>query len=329
MMTDVAAQTAPPAQAGGKRAALWERSLRAEVATLAPDVRQLVWAWLLRQRSVHTRSAYGRDLSEWLAFCAGRSVDPLAVTVGHGDAYGRWLQEERGLSARSAARKLAAVSSWYAYLVKSRVLAANEFGEANRPEQNRGESRTVGLTESEARALLRAALNDHGRQRTRTAAILALMLSVGPRVAEVVALTLDSLGFERGMRTVRIVGKGGKVRVRQLPEQAAAALDAYLEQRGGEPGPVFLTSAGRPLLTGDVFRLVRRVAREAGLHRPERVTPHTLRHTFAVLAEERGATVSEIQDALGHQSVDTTQIYLQAPRRLENDPSVKVARCLF
>lgn len=326
---DVATQTAPPAHAGGRRTALWERSLRAEVATLAPNVQQLVWAWLLRQRSVHTRAAYGRDLAEWLAFCAGREVDPLRVTVGHGDAYGRWLQEERGLSARSAARKLAAVSSWYAYLVRSKVLAANEFAGANRPEQNRGESRTVGLTESEARALMRAAMSDHGRQRLRTAAILALMLSVGPRVAEVVSLTMADLGFEREMRTVRISGKGGKVRARQLPEQAAAMLDAYLEQRGDAPGPVFATASGRPLLTGDVFKLVRRLAREAGLHRPERVTPHTLRHTFAVLAEERGAKVSQIQDALGHASIQTTQIYLAARRRLEDDPSPKVAAVLF
>lgn len=315
--------------AGGSREPQWKRHLRAEMVTLGPNVQQLVWAWLLRQRSEHTAAAYGRDLREWLAFCNERDLDPLTATMGHGDAYGRWLERSRGLSARSAARKLAAVSSWYTYLVKAGALDANRFRDANRPETNRKESKTVGLTESEAWALNRAAQNDHGRQRVRTAAIVALMLSVGPRVAEVVSLTLDSLGWERGMRTVCIVGKGGKMRTRQLPEEAGQAIDAYLAVRGDAPGPLFLTSKGKALTTDYISELVTRLAREAGLHKPERVHPHTLRHTFATLAHERGASPREIQDALGHSSIETTEIYLHSPRRLENDPSVKVAKVLW
>lgn len=316
-------------RSAGTREPQWKRHLRAELVTLQPDVQQLVWAWLLRQRSEHTAAAYGRDLREWLAFCNERDLDPLSVTMGHGDAYGRWLERGRGLSARSAARKLAAVSSWYTYLVKAGVLESNRFRDANRPETNRKESKTVGLTESEAWAFNRAAQLDHGRQRLRTAAIVALMLSVGPRVAEVVSLRLDSLGWERGMRTVRIVGKGGKMRTRQLPEEAGQAVDTYLAVRGDAPGPLFLTSSGKALATSYVADLVQRLARDAGLHRPERVTPHTLRHTFATLAHERGASPREIQDALGHSSIETTEIYLHSPRRLENDPSVKVAKVLW
>lgn len=307
---------------------LWKQQLRGEMTLLQPSIQELVWAWLSRQRSPHTAAAYGRDLREWLAFCTKYDLDPLTVDVGHGDVYARSLQV-RGLSDRSAARKLAAVSSWYTYLVRRRAIRVNEFAGANRPETNRKESKTVGLTESEARALIRAAMTDHGAQQLRTAAIIGLMLAVGPRVAEVVALRLDSLGYEREMRTVRIVGKGGKIRTRQLPGEAGETLDAYLAVRGNFPGPLFVTRTNKSMSTRDVASLVRRMAKEAGLFKPERVTPHTLRHTFATLAEERGSSVREIQDALGHESTATTEIYLHAPKRLENDPSVKVAKVLW
>ncbi|MFC3979677.1 tyrosine-type recombinase/integrase [Streptosporangium jomthongense] len=306
----------------------WKRNLRAEMAMLGPSVQQLVWAWLLRQRSEHTAAAYGRDLREWLAWCAEHDLDPLTVRRAHGDAYGRHLEHERGLSGRSAARKLAAMSSWYTYLVEEEVLDSNRVRLANRPEINRGESSTRSLTESEARAMMTAAVHDHGRQRARTAAIIALMLTVGPRVAEVVALTMASLGYERGMRTVRIVGKGGKVRLRHLPELAGQLLDAYLATRGSTPGPVFVTASGRAMLTDAVEDLVKRIAKQAGLNHPETVTPHSLRHTFATLAQERGASRDEIQDALGHASAETTRVYLHAVKRLENDPSARVASVL-
>ncbi|WP_433363895.1 tyrosine-type recombinase/integrase [Streptosporangium sp. CA-115845] len=298
------------------------------MSLLEPSVQELVWAWLMRQRSPHTGAAYGRDLREWLAFCNQFDLDPLSVDVGHGDVYARSLQV-RGLSARSAARKLAAVSSWYGYLVRRRVIKANEFGGANRPETNRKESSTVSLTESEARAMVYAAANDHGWQRLRTAAIIPFMLSVGPRVAEVTTLTHASLGYEHGMQTVRIVGKGEKIRTRQIPPEAMEVLSAYLVGRGFAQGPLFATAAGRPMLAGDITDLVKRVARQAGLHRPERVTPHALRHTFATLAIERGASLDEVSEALGHESTDTTKIYVHALRRLENDPSVKVAKVLW
>lgn len=328
IITGVVVGSALDRPAAGGREPAWRRQLRAELGVLEPDVQHLVWAWLLRQRSPHTAAAYGRDLREWLAWCRERDLDPLAARRGHADAYGRWLEYERGLSARSAARKLAAASSWYTYLVQEEVLDSNRVALANRPEINRGESSTRSLTESEARAMVAAAVRDHGRHRARTAAIVALMLSVGPRVSEVCALTLASLGWERGMRTVRVVGKGGKVRTRRLPEDVGLLLDAYLEVRGEVPGPLFVTDGGRAMGRDALEDLVKRVARQAGLHRPESVTPHSLRHTFATLAQERGASRDEIQDALGHASAETTRVYLHGVARLENDPSDRVVGVL-
>lgn len=314
--------------AAGAREPLWRQQLRGEVLLLQPSMQQMVWAWLLHQRSENTSAAYGRDLRDWLAFCNERDVDPLTVTRGHGDAYRGWLQQVRGLSARSAARHLAAVSSWYAYLADESVIGFNRFAGARRPETNRRESSTVSLSESEARAMIATAQGDRGGQRLRTASAIGLMLSVGPRASEVLSLPRESLGYERGFRTVRIVGKGGKIRTRQLPPAPGAALDEYLDSRPS-PKLMFTTRTGEQMRRGHMFDLVRRIARDAGLFQPERVTPHVLRHTFATLALENGASLEELQEALGHASPDTTKIYVHASNRLERDPSGLVAARLW
>lgn len=311
------------------REPLWKQQLRGEMALLQPSIQELVWGWLMHQQSPHTSAAYGQDLREWLAFCNGRGFDPLAVTRGQGDTYGRLLQQVRGLGGRSTARKLAAISSWYTYLLEEDAIDANRFAGVRRPETNRKESSTVSLTESEARAMVHAAVHDHGRQKLRTAAIIPFMLSVGPRASEVGALTRASLGYEFDMQTVKIVGKGGKIRTRHIPEETMEVLDPYLARCDAARGPLFATASGGVFLRNELFDLVKRVARQAGLHRPERVTPHSLRHTFATLAMERGASLDDVADALGHESTDTTKIYVHARKRLENDPSSKVAKVLW
>ncbi len=109
------------------------------------------------------------------------------------------------------------------------------------------------------------------------------------------------------------------------------ALDAYLADRAARAGvelrdlrgPLFATAGSRPMRREKAWELVSRIARQAGIESP--VHPHTLRHTWATLAEEAGAKPREIQDALGHESFDTTLLYLERGRQLERDPSQLVA----
>ncbi|GIH26096.1 tyrosine recombinase XerC [Acrocarpospora phusangensis] len=313
----------------------WRRNLAGAIGRMDVSVQQLVWAWLLAQRSPHTREAYGRDLTQWLTFLADRDVDPLQVRRGHGDAYGRWLEEHRGLEPRSAARKLSAVSSFYAYL-EAEEITPNRVRKTTRPKVDRMQAETRGLSEDEARDLIAAADRDDGRARLRSSALIRFMLELGPRVSETLALTVGSLGFERGFRTVRIVGKGNKVRMRNVPPAAAAALGAYLEARAhalkvevlDPDAPLFATSTGGRMTRQQVAELTVRLARRAGLEHPESVTPHSLRHTFATVGEERGASVKQLQHALGHASSSTTDIYIHARDQLERDPSQLVAAVL-
>ncbi|WP_083949654.1 tyrosine-type recombinase/integrase [Herbidospora yilanensis] len=289
---------------------------------------RLTQAWLLSFSSPHTRSAYGSDLGQWLAFCERHEIHPLRAVRVHGDAFARWLEP---VSPRTLARKLSAISSWYAYATDEGVLESNPFTRVRRPKVERFQSETVGLTEEEARALVAAADATRGPTALRTAAFIRLMIELGPRVSEALAATIDDLGHQRGHRTLRIVGKGQKTRVRNLPPATAAALDAYLDDRARLAGvarerlsgPLFATAGGRALDRADAYRLVVKVAKAAGLE--SKVTPHALRHTFATVASDRGASVKQLQQALGHSSSSTTDIYIHSRDNLERDPSQIVA----
>lgn len=300
-----------------------EHAPAAELAAPSPlpdRIQRLTMDWLLSFASAATRRAYRTHLGQWLAFAGDAGIDPLTATRGDGHLWARWLEvPPRNSKPATVAAKMAAVSSWYTYLLEEDAIAAARFTAASRPKLDRMHSETVGLTEAEARALIAAADADRAQAALRTAAVIRLMLAIGPRVAEVCALEVASLGYERGHRTVRIVGKGQKVRLRNLPPAPAAAVDRYLEARARAEGvavaelngPLFVTSTGRSVGSRYLFDLVQRIARDAGLEQPERVTPHALRHTFATVADERGAPMSHLQDALGHSSPETTRRYIR------------------
>lgn len=305
-------------------------------------------AWLAAKKPT-TRDAYRRDLQSWAAFCDQRGQHPLLARKPDADLFGAWLQDPSGprLTASSAARRMAAVSSWYRYLVACDLHERNPFSAAERPRVDRDYSATAFLDEPSAKRLIRAAENHRGVTGLRDAAMIRLMLQLGIRVTEVCALTTDSLGTTGGQRTVTIHGKGGKRVVRALPPAAGEAVDRYLAARDAtrpataalEPAAadtrpdgttkhLFTTETGRAVDRTHLFKLVRRLAREADLPHPDSITPHSLRHTFATLATERGADLDDLQDAMGHADPRTTRRYQRSARRLERDPAHLVAAAL-
>ena len=124
-------------------------------------------------------------------------------------------------------------------------------------------------------------------------------------MAECCGLDLDDL--DRGQGTVRVLGKGGKERVVPVGDAALSAIDDYLAQRRTRNGPLFTNHRGGRLTTRSVHRIVRSQARAAGIDR--RVSPHTLRHTFATHMLGEGADLRLIQELLGHRRLSTTQRY--------------------
>ncbi|MET7424923.1 tyrosine-type recombinase/integrase [Dactylosporangium sp. NPDC005555] len=293
-------------------------------------------AWLSNRRlSAHTRAAYRRDVHQFLAWCGGRDVDPLRASFLHVNAYARDLESTvdartgKVLAPASVARKLSALSSWYGFLLRLQAITANPVGGADRPRVDRDASATVGLTGGEVDAILAAAAAQTGVNAARDLAMLALLADLGLRVGEVVALDHADLGVERGHRTVRFVGKGGKPRRRALTPNVVGALDGYLDgylAGGGQAeGPLFTTSTGGRVDRHAVFRLVRRLAKEAGVPAWARLSPHSLRHAFATSARDEGVPLEDVQDAMGHADPRTTRRYDRDRHNLDRDPAYTIA----
>ncbi|BCJ49213.1 tyrosine recombinase XerD [Actinoplanes sp. NBRC 14428] len=294
---------------------------------------QVTESWLANRRlSAHTREAYRRDVGAWLSWCAGRDVDPLRASFLDVNAYARGL-EARELAPATVARKLSGLSSWYDFLVKLRAIDANPVAGADRPYVSRDHSATVGLSPEEVDAVLAAAETDTGPAALRHRAAIALLADLGLRVGELVSLDVADLGVERGHRSVRFVGKGGRPRRRALTPYASQALDAYLAARATAlgttadrlDGPLLVTATGARLDRHAVFRLVRRLAREAGIEGWARLSPHSLRHAFATSARAEGVPLEDVQDAMGHADPRTTRRYDRDRHNLDRDPSYTLA----
>jgi site-specific recombinase XerD len=297
-------------------------------------------AWLANRRlSPHTREAYRRDVAGWLAWCAGRDLDPLRAGFLDVNAYARGLESGvdprtgRPLAPSTVARKLSGLSSWYDFLAKLRAVDANPVGGADRPYVSRDHSATVGLAPDEVDALLRAADAETGPAAARHRAAVALLADLGLRVGELVSLDVADVGHERGHRSVRFVGKGGRARRRALTPAAGAALDSYLTQRAAAAGttvdrldgPLLVTATGGRIDRHAVFRLVRRLARQAGIPGADRLSPHSLRHAFATTARAEGVPLEDVQDAMGHADPRTTRRYDRDRHNLDRDPSYTIA----
>ncbi|MEU8220633.1 tyrosine-type recombinase/integrase, partial [Micromonospora taraxaci] len=201
-----------------------------------------------------------------------------------------------------------------------------------RPRVDRDHSATLGLTPEEVDALLAAADADTGATAARNRAAIALLADLGLRVGELISLDLTDLGTERGHRSVRFVGKGGKQRRRALTPSSGYAVDAYLAERAaaaGVPvtqltGPLLVTATGGRLDRHSVFRLVRRLARAAGIPAWAKLSPHSLRHAFATTARSEGVPLEDVQDAMGHADPRTTRRYDRDRHNLDRDPAYAV-----
>jgi tyrosine recombinase XerC len=257
---------------------------------------------LQRGASRHTLRGYATDLAEFRAFLSreglGDLVDADARAIR---AWLAWLHD-RKLAKSSIARKLATVRSCFRYLARIGLV---EFNPARQVRSPRLPKRLPSfLPKDESKGLLDA-LAERSQAGLRDHALLELLYATGLRVAECCGLELDDVDRRRG--AVRVMGKGGKERVVPAGDTALEALDAWLSVRGEGRGALFTNLRGGRLGTRSVHRIVKQRARAAGIDR--RVTPHTLRHTFATHMLGEGADLRLIQELLGHSRLSTTQRY--------------------
>jgi integrase/recombinase XerC len=269
---------------------------------------------LERERNVspHTLRAYEQDLEQFDAHlrevlgreAAPREVDHLLIRgfLAH--------LHQRGLRKTSAARHLASLRTFFRYLCREGVLKTNPARPLLSPRMER--RIPVHLEETDVSALVEVPGDSLPARRNR--ALLELLYGTGVRCAELVGLDVDDVDL--GERMIRVLGKGRKERIVPFGRQAQGALTGYLDLRGalsGKSPALFLNRYGGRLTDRYVRKLVANRVKAVALLR--RISPHTLRHSFATHLLERGADLRSIQELLGHTSLSTTQRYTHVNAR--------------
>ena len=275
----------------------------------------------VRGSSAATRRSYRSDLDQLLEWLAGRGATVDALERRTVRAYSSDLGR-RGYAPATLARKLSTLRGLARFLTERGVLAADPTRLLPGPRRRRRLPRVLAMREVEA---LLAAADGTTPLALRDRLVLELLYGCGLRSQEAVDLRIDDVEVAQAQLVVH--GKGGRMRVVPVGDEAAAALRRYLERgrgslsvthgaRGttsGEPAGLaaagrflLLSRSGRRLCTSDIRRLVVKYCKHAGL---EAASPHMLRHAYATHMLERGADLRTIQELLGHASVSTTQVY--------------------
>jgi integrase/recombinase XerD len=266
-----------------------------------------------RNLSPKTVEAYGLDVSRFLIWLtAHRATKPEDVGEKDISFYIGELART-GLSRASQRRTLAAIRSFYAYGIIEEWLKTNPAKGVVLPPLRRALPRVLLVADVE-RLLAMPDVTDCFGLRDR--AILELLYSAGLRASECVELRLRDLSMAQGF--IRVLGKGGKTRIVPFGGHARSWVETYLsDSRGTLLGRrvsdwLFLARGGRKLSRITLWHIVKSYSTRAGLGK--KVSPHTLRHSFATHLLEGGADLRVVQELLGHASITTTQIYTHLDR---------------
>jgi integrase/recombinase XerD len=221
--------------------------------------------------------------------------------------------KDLGLAAASIRRNVSAVRTYYRFLLADGHVVRDPTERLEMP--NRWRSLPEVLTVDEVQRLLAAPTLDEPLA-FRDRALLELAYGAGLRVSEWITLGVRDVVFDEAL--VRVVGKGSKERLVPIGRPAIGAVAIYLRElrprleRGGGRGILLLNARGEPLTRMGAWKVLRKYVTAAGI--AKRVTPHTLRHSFATHLLEGGADLRAVQDMLGHADISTTQIYTHVDR---------------
>ncbi len=264
----------------------------------------------LAPRTVYSYLSAARRLAEF-AVGAG-ALAPGSVTLDLLRDHVAKLSEE-GKARSTVAKRIYSLRSYFHFLVAEGVVDSDPSERLKAPRVRRPLPGILSVREIES-ILAAVPLDDRAAKRDRS--IIELLYGCGLRASELCELTLRDMDLEEGL--VLVLGKGGKRRLVPVGAAARAAASRYVREsrpdldRGRSEGRVFLNQRGRPLSRMGLWKILRRHVERAGI--AKRVTPHTLRHTFATHLLEGGADLASVQEMLGHADISTTEIYTHVDR---------------
>jgi tyrosine recombinase XerC len=255
----------------------------------------------LKNSSKHTLRAYKRDLLDFYEFVKKNNFDYKTISRNSLRSFLIELKE-KGLDKKSISRKISSIRSFYKFLLKDGVIDKNPLITLELPKVDK--KLPTFLTEEEVMKLLNSP-NDKTLLGFRDKLILTFLYSTGMRVSEIISLKLSQLDLDKG--EVIITGKGKKERVIFITQELKEMINEYLKRRKKNSNVLFINRNGMPLTDKGIRLIVEKYAKKVVPYK--KVTPHTLRHTFATHLLTNGADLRVVQELLGHSKLSTTQIY--------------------
>ncbi len=272
---------------------------------------------LEKSLSKHSVEAYIRDVGKLVAFTEANgyeSLNPEKVELKHLEEFLVWINKT-GLSATSQARIISGIRAFYKYLLVEDILDHDPTELLLAPQTERKLPDTLCLVEVEK---LINAIDLSKPEGERNKAIIETLYGCGLRVSELTNLKISNLHFDMGF--IKVIGKGNKERWIPVGRQAMNQITNYLdykrpliEAKKGSEDILFLNRRGNKLSRVMIFHIIRTLAEKAGIRKT--ISPHTMRHSFATHLVEGGADLRAVQEMLGHESINTTEIYTHLDRR--------------
>ncbi len=268
--------------------------------------------------------AYLRDLDKLLQYLESHEKDPSAEEVGVEDLtnFISWLYDLE-ISARSQARILSGLKSFFRYLVLEEILSQNPIDLVDSPKISSKLPEVLSIQEID---LIIESIDLSSNEGERNRAIIECLYSCGLRVSELINLQLSGILFEEGF--LRVIGKGSKERLVPIGSTALKYINIYLEHyrnrmniKMGNEDILFLNRRGAKLSRVMIFTIVKDLAKKAGISK--NISPHTFRHSFATHLVDGGADLRAIQEMLGHESIATTEIYTHIDRQYLRDAIIQ------
>ena len=261
-----------------------------------------------KRTSYNTEVSYQRDLKKVSAFLKERGIEDFSgATSNDLKEYMRYMENENFASS-TISRSIASLRALYHFLIKEGRIEKDPSEELHAPKVEKKAPEILSIQEV---ALLLEKPDKSTPKGLRDAAMLELLYATGMRVSELIHLEMDNVNLRLSYVTCH---EGSRERVIPIGHVSRDILEQYLKEsrpvfvRNTEEKKLFTNCSGTPISRQGFWKLLKSYAEEAGIRRD--ITPHTLRHSFAVHMLQNGADVRSVQEMLGHSDISTTQIYL-------------------
>lgn len=261
-----------------------------------------------KHASKSTVMSYERDLRKMFTFLETKGVERISdITSTNLNSYILYLERE-GMSISTVSRNIASMRAFFFYVQRSQELPGNPVENIQAPHVEKKAPEVLTVEEVE---LLLAQPSPQKTKGVRDRAMLELLYATGMRVTELISVKMQELNLP--MNYV-VCSDGEKERVLPFGKRTKEALERYLEQargellKGEESEWLFVNCSGAPMSRQGFWKLVKRYAARADITKD--ITPHTLRHSFAIHLLQKGANLQQVQERLGHSDISTTQIYV-------------------